>query len=170
MGKVRHAFKDRQALRPDRQDPTLYHLAGVWKTLLFISQEYLGLPLGIGKVNLELPHFLPLSGVLSVHSPHPLLVPGAPPPQPADPGRRRWPQCCASAGGSREQSVASVGGWSRARGAHSQIEWEGDNLFFQSGRAGFHGCVFIPEQAQLLTALTPPTPHTHPQLGDLGCC
>lgn len=64
----------------------------------------------------------------------------------------------ASAGGSREQSVASVGGWRGAKGAHSQSEWEGDNLFFQSGRAGFHGCVFIPEQAQLPKALTPPTP------------
>lgn len=44
------------------------------------------------------------------------------------------------------------------QGAHSQIEWEGDNLFLQSGRAGFHGCVFIPEQAHLPKALTPPTP------------
>lgn len=76
----------------------------------------------------------------------------------ADLGRRRGQQSSASAGGSREQSVASVGGWRGARETHSQIEWEGENLFFQSGRAGFQGCVFIPEQTQLPKASTPPTP------------
>lgn len=74
MGKVRLAFKDCLALRPDRQqegDPALHHFAGVWKTLLVISQEYLGLTLGTGKVNvaLEFLHLLSLSGLLCVHSP-----------------------------------------------------------------------------------------------------
>lgn len=32
--------------------------------------------------------------------------------------------------GRRQQSSAFVGGWIGARGAGSQIEWEGDNLFF----------------------------------------
>lgn len=54
-------------------------------TLLFISQECLGLTLGIGKVNVPsgLPHLLSLSGLLSVCPiPCPLLVPGAPHPTP----------------------------------------------------------------------------------------
>lgn len=55
----------------------------------------------------------------------------------------------------------------QGQGSSRQIEWEGDNLFSRSGRAGFHRCVFVPEQAQLPKTLTPP--HT-PQLGDLGCC
>lgn len=32
--------------------------------------------------------------------------------------------------GRRQQGSAVVGGWIEARGAGSQIEWEGDNLFF----------------------------------------
>lgn len=143
--RARLAFKeDCQALRPDRQQEVTQR-----STLLKSGRRHLLLnpltawgPLWeweLANVAWGLPTLLSLTGS-------------------TDLGRRRWQQSWASAGGSREQSVASVGGWCRARGAHSQIEWEGDNLFFQSGRAGFHGCVFIPEQAQFPKALTPPTP------------
>ena len=39
--------------------------------------------------------------------------------------------------GSRQQGSVFVGGWIGARGANSQIMWEGDNLFFKKKRERF---------------------------------